>query len=93
MTQTVEINLGDLLNKIDSKIDNLEQKINNVQIDVEKIKIQNQQIDKKFDDIDKKFDEVNSRLNTMTVGFLGIVGVLVADLLGIITKIALFPNV
>ncbi|HIK36572.1 MAG TPA: DUF4164 domain-containing protein, partial [Geminocystis sp. M7585_C2015_104] len=66
---------------------------------LEKLKAQNEQIvkrldshDKRFDEVNKRFDEGNSRLNTLTIGFLSIVGVLVTGLLGIIVKIALFPN-
>ncbi|MCS6942849.1 MAG: hypothetical protein NZ901_10620 [Geminocystis sp.] len=59
---------------------------------MEKLKAQNEQIVKRLDSHDKRFDEINSRLNTLTIGFLSIVGVLVTGLLGIIVKIALFPN-
>ncbi|HIK37104.1 MAG TPA: hypothetical protein IGQ44_03835 [Geminocystis sp. M7585_C2015_104] len=59
---------------------------------MEKLKAQNEQIVKRLDSHDKRFDEINSRLNTLTIGFLSIVGVLVTGLLGIIVKIALFRN-
>lgn len=48
-------------------------------------------VDKRFDSVDKKFDEVNTHLNTMTIGFLSIVGILVTGLLGIISKLVFFP--
>lgn len=34
----------------------------------------------RLDTVDKRFDEVNSRLNTITLNFLGILGVLVTIL-------------
>jgi predicted nuclease with TOPRIM domain len=85
MTQTVEVNLIDVLNRLESKIDNINEKLTKVEIDVEKLKSQNEQIV-------KRLDNVENRLNTMTIGFLSIVGILVTGLLGIIGKLTFFPN-
>jgi archaellum component FlaC len=85
MTQTIEVNLIDVLNRLESKIDNISEKLTKVEIDVEKLKTQNEQIV-------KRLDNVENRLNTMTIGFLSIVGILVTGLLGIIGKLTFFPN-
>lgn len=85
MTQTIEVNLVDILNRLESKIDNINEKLTKVEIDVEKLKTQNEQIV-------KRLDNVENRLNTMTIGFLSIVGILVTGLLGIIGKLTFFPN-
>jgi tetrahydromethanopterin S-methyltransferase subunit G len=49
-------------------------------------------VDQRFDQIEKSIDSVNARLNTFTLGFLSIVGILVTGLLGIVTKVVFFPN-
>lgn len=85
MTQIIEVNLIDVLNRLESKIDNISEKLTKVEIDVEKLKTQNEQIV-------KRLDNVENRLNTMTIGFLSIVGILVTGLLGIIGKLTFFPN-
>lgn len=99
MTQILEVNLADVLNRLEIKIDHLQSDMTDVKIDTEKLKSQNEQIvkrlesvDKRFDSVDKRFDNVENRLNSMTIGFFGIVDVLVTGLLGIIGKLAFFPN-
>jgi chromosome segregation ATPase len=52
----------------------------------------NQQMNQRFDDTNRRIDENSARLNTFSLGFLGIVGVLVTGLLGIVSKVVFFPN-
>jgi hypothetical protein len=85
MTQTIEVSLVDVLTRIETKVDDIQKHLTIVKIDVEKLKTQNEQIV-------KRLDNVENRLNTMTLGFLSIVGVLVARLLTIIGKLVFFPN-
>lgn len=86
MPQTIEVNLVDVLARLENKIDHIQNDLTTVKIDVEKLKTQNEQIV-------KRLDNVENRLNSMTIGFLSIVGVLVAGLLGIISKLVFFPNI
>jgi chromosome segregation ATPase len=51
------------------------------------------QTSKRFDDVINRINDTNGRLNTMSLGFFGIVGVLVAGLLAIIGKVLFFPQV
>ncbi len=96
MTQTIEVNLVDVLNRLERKIDHIQDDLTEVKIDVEKLKTQNEQIVKRIDTIEtnlsKRLDNVENRLNTMNLGFLGLVGVLVTGLLTVIGKITFFPN-
>ncbi len=86
MTQTtIEVNLVDVLNKIDNKIDRIDQKLDKVQINLEKLKSQNEQIV-------KRIDNVETGINTMTLGFVELLGVLITGLLTIVGKITFFPN-
>ena len=97
MTQTIEVNLVDVLNRLESKIDKLDEKIDRVENRIEsKIDKLDEKIDAKIEkleaDMDKRFGEVNTRLNTLTLGFLGIIGVLTGGLLTILAKFTFFPN-
>lgn len=58
--------------------------MNILTIDVEKLKTQNEQIV-------KRLYTVNIKLNPITLGVFGLVGVLVTALRGIIGKIVFFP--
>ncbi len=86
MTQTIEVNLVDVLNRLESKIDKLDEKIDTK---IEKLEAN---MNKRFAEVDQKFVEVNSRFNTLTLGFLGIIGVLTGGLLTILAKFTFFPN-
>lgn len=79
MSQTIEVNLVDILNRIENKVDKLTE-------DVAQLKAESSQSN-------KRLDEVNTRLNTVTLGFFGIIGVLVTGLLTFIGKLVFFPNI
>jgi chromosome segregation ATPase len=75
MTQTIEVNLIDVLNRLETKIDSLDQKIDtkfdylDKKIDTE-VNSLNNKIDTKFDSLDKKIDtEVNSLNNKIDTKF------------------------
>ncbi|MBF2055835.1 MAG: DUF4164 domain-containing protein [Cyanobacterium sp. T60_A2020_053] len=97
MAQPIEIGLIDVLNKLDSKIDKLDSKIDALE---DKLDSKIDKLDSKIDGLEEKLDSkiekletsINNRFNTLTLGFLGLVGVLVTGLLGIVTKIVFFPN-
>ncbi len=79
MAQTVEVNLVDVLTRLESKIDKLTE-------DVAQLKAESTQTN-------KRLDEVNSRLNTVTLGVFGLIGVLVTGLLTFIGKLVFFPKI
>jgi uncharacterized coiled-coil DUF342 family protein len=73
--------LKEQFKEVNKKIDKLGEEINNIKIEIATVK-----------GIEKRLDDLNSRFNIMTVGFLGIVGVLVTGILTAITKLVFFPN-
>lgn len=82
--------------KIDTKIDALDKKIEVFQARTEErfntIDEKFKTLDEKFKGINTRLGDFNTRLNTMTIGFLSIVGILVTGLVGIIGKVVFFPN-
>lgn len=97
MTQTIEFSLVDVLNKLDTKMDKLDGKIDALE---DKVDAKIEKLDTKIDDLKKemedKFAEMNTSINncfnTLTLGFLGIFGVLTGDILAILSKVVFFPN-
>ncbi|NCO74053.1 MAG: hypothetical protein GW856_02135 [Cyanobacteria bacterium] len=80
---TLEEKLESKIDKLDSKIDTLEEKLET------KIDALEDKVDTK---IEKLETTINNRFNTLTLGFLGIFGVLTGGLLTFLGKIVFFPN-
>ena len=78
---------------MDQKIEKLSEDVADIKLRVSTIEENQNNFNKRLDNVDKRFDEVNTRLNTLTLGFLGIVGILVAGLLTIIGKVVFFPTI
>ncbi len=85
------------LSQVNHKLNDLEK--NQIRIETELKGLSNQltdykdQTSQRFDDVINRINDTNGRLNTMTLGFFGIVGVLVTGLLAIIGKVLFFPQV
>jgi hypothetical protein len=69
MTTVTESDIKELKDLINSRFDKLSENITD-------IKVKLAQIESKTDGLEKRVDDINGRLNIMTIGFLGIVGVL-----------------
>lgn len=50
-------------------------------------------IEKRIDGVEKRIDGLDTRLNTLTIGFLSIVGILVTGLLTAVAKLISLPTV
>ena len=67
----------------------LEKKIDDTRFSLEKrIDDTNQRID----DTNQRIDDTNARLNSVTIGFFGIVGILVTGMLTVLGKLVFFSN-
>lgn len=88
--------LKDLILGIDRKLDvyiaRTDERFNTLDERFKAVDRRFDQVDKRIDDTKKRIDSINARLNTFTLGFLSIVGVLVTGLLGIIGKLVFYPN-
>jgi predicted nucleic acid-binding Zn-ribbon protein len=92
MSQTIETNLVDILNRLDQRMDRFEQKLDDIKQDIATLKGQNEQINKRLEEMNNRINDTNNRINTLTIGFLSIVGIFVTALLTIIGKLVFFPN-
>jgi archaellum component FlaC len=75
--------------ELDKRIEQLDKKVD---LGFTEIKGEIKRIDVMVTDVSKKADSIESRINGQTNLFIGILSVLVAGLLGILAKIAVFPN-
>lgn len=85
MTTVTESDIKELKDLINSRFDKLSGDITDIKVNLAKI-------ESKTDGLEKRVDDLNGRLNIMTIGFLSIVGVLVTGILGVVGKLAFFPN-
>ena len=94
--ETVTYSLETVLTRIEWKIDSLQRDVNErltkLEIGQSEIRGDIKALDSKVMEIEKRIDDLNARVNITTNGFLGIVGILVAGILGILGKIVFFPN-
>ena len=81
--------IDDTNRRIDDTRASLEKQIGETRASLEKrIDDTNQRID----DTNQRIDDTNSRLNTITLGFFGIVGILVTGMLTVLGKLVFFSN-
>lgn len=71
--------------KVDSRLEKLSEESNAIRVDLATVKGE-------AIGTNKRIDDLNTRLNTFTLGFLSIVGILVTGILGIVGKVVFFPN-
>jgi len=75
----------------------LNEKINDMRVDIATLKegqnSLNIRLNETKDALGKRLDSVENRLNTVTLGVFGIIGVLVTGLLTFVGKVVFFPNI
>lgn len=88
---------------LEQKIENITKEVNELKVSIGKLDEKVIAIDKRLDDtnnnLNKRLDDTNSQIreiqtkfNGQTNWFVGIFSILVTGLLGILGKIAFFPN-
>lgn len=92
MTTVTESDLKELKDLINNLSDKIEERFDKLEERTHKIEITTAKIESKLDGLEKRVDDINGRLNIMTIGFLSIVGVLVAGMLGFVGKVVFFSN-
>jgi methyl-accepting chemotaxis protein len=75
MTKTIEVNLADILNKIDQRLDRIEQSVNDLKVNSARLEGKVEAIDAKIDGLDKRIGNqefINrSVLAALIVGIIG----------------------
>lgn len=82
---TLEVDLGKILEKIDSRLERLE-------AGQAEMKTAIATIDQKVTDTGKRLDSIETRVGSLTGWIIGILFALVGGLLGLLGKVTFFPN-
>lgn len=104
MSTITDSDLKDLRDLINSKFEQIDRKfervfdeLTTIKVDIATLKEGQKSIDKRLDEtkeaLSQRLDSVETRLNTVTLGVFGIIGVLVTGLLTFVGKVVFFPNI
>ena len=87
---SVEQRFSERINSVEQRIDDtrstLEKQINDTRSTLER------EINNTRSTLESQITITNARLNTITIGFFGIVGILVTGILTVLGKLVFFPN-
>lgn len=75
--------------QVQGELKRLDERINSVE---KQIEIQIEDVKERLNDTNKMIESNNNRLNAITIGSFGIVGVLVTGLLTVVGKLVFFPS-
>jgi archaellum component FlaC len=101
--ETVTYSLEAVLTRIEGKIESLQrdmierfdkvdEKFDKVDERLTKLEVGQAEIKSEVSGLQKRTDDFNGRLNIMTVGFLSVIGVFAAAIVGILSKLVFFTN-
>ncbi len=81
------------LDDTNKRIDDTNKRIDDTRASLEKqIEMTRASLEKQINDTNQRIGDTNARLNSITIGFLGIVGILVTGILTVLSKVVFFPN-
>ena len=81
------------INDTNRRIDDTNQRVNDTRVSLEKqMEKMQSSLEKQIGDTNQRIDDTNARLNSITIGFLGIVGILVTGILTVLGKLVFFPS-
>ena len=92
MSTVTDNDLKELKDLINSKFEQVDRKFERVFDELTTIKIDIATLKEGQNGLNKRLDSVDTRLNTVTLGVFGIIGVLVTALLTFVGKVVYFPN-
>jgi predicted nuclease with TOPRIM domain len=89
---TIETDLKEILGEFKQEFANINRRLDKIDGDLNDLKVTVGQIDQKVSGLDKRMDILENRVNGLTGWLFGILFALVGGLLGLLGKIAFFPN-
>jgi peptidoglycan hydrolase CwlO-like protein len=92
MTAVSETDIKELQEFINNRFEQLNNKIERLNVKVDEIKISVAKLEAKANGVEQHLTSIERRVNSQTNWFIGLFSILVAGLLGILGKIALFPS-
>ncbi|MBF2058500.1 MAG: hypothetical protein IGQ45_15105 [Cyanobacterium sp. T60_A2020_053] len=97
MSTLTDNDLKELKDLINLKFEKMSEDLTNIKVDIATLKEGQNNINLRITEnkeaLSQRLNSVETRLNTITLGVFGIIGVLVTGLLGFVGKVIFFPNV
>jgi hypothetical protein len=91
MSQSIEVNLADILNKIDQRLDRMEQSMNDLKVGVFRLEEKTEALDSKIDyqgkAIEAKLDGLEQRIGNQKFINRGVLVALIVAILGGFAKL------
>ena len=89
----VEKRIDDTRSSLEKRLDDTNKRIDdtNKRIDDTRASLE-KQIETTKSSLENRIDDTNARLNSITISFLGLVGILVTGILTVLSKVVFFPN-
>ncbi|WP_017293016.1 hypothetical protein [Geminocystis herdmanii] len=93
MSTVTDNDLKELKDFLSTKFEGISKELTEIKIDIAILKESQKSLNTRVDETNKRLDSIDTRLNTVTLGVFGIIGVLVTGLLTFVGKFVFFPNV
>jgi hypothetical protein len=91
MTKTIEVNLADILNKIDQRLDRIEQGVNDLKISVVRLEEKTEALDGKIDAqgkiLEAKIDGLDQRIGNQEFINRSVLAALIVGIIGGFAKL------
>ncbi len=91
MTQTIEVNLADILNKIDQRLDRIEQSVNDLKVTVARTETKIESLDEKIDSqgkiLEVKIDGLDKRITNQEFINRSVLAALIVGIIGGFAKL------
>jgi hypothetical protein len=91
MTKTIEVNLADILNKIDQRLDRIEQGVNDLKISVVRLEEKTEALDGKIDAqgkiLEAKIDGLDKRIGNQEFINRSVLAALIVGIIGGFAKL------
>lgn len=91
MTQTIEVNLADILNKIDQRLDRIEQSVNDLKVTVARTEAKIESLDEKIDSqgkiLEAKIDGLDKRIVNQEFINRSVLAALIVGIIGGFAKL------
>ena len=97
MSTVTDNDLRGLKDLINSKFEAISKDLTDIKVEIATLKEGQNSLNTRLNEtkeaINKRLDSVDNRLNTVTLGVFGLIGVLVTALLTFLGKLIFFPNI
>jgi chromosome segregation ATPase len=93
MSTVTDNDLKELKDLINSKFEQVDRQLEKLSEDVHSVKVDIATLKSDVNVTNKRLDSIETRLNTLTLGVFGLIGILVTALLTFVGKVVYFPKI